>query len=335
MPTLNYTIQYKLPPGSYGVLLEYKQAGAISWIKPTSPDNPTMADSYPLTLATGTTYYVRLTSQGPNCSPQIKLLTVIVPENSLCCPEGYTLSPDSTYCYKEETVAPTIQQSNVCVALSQLETVYSRDGTKLYSPGYPTNLNSSATHTLLTSAYWIEASNQVIGPMNRDGVWIDSDCDGVKDALTPGATLQFSFALGVSAPKTVYIGISGDNTFRFDHNGVTVVNADGINDGAAGSFLHWHLVPVELVSGTNNFTFMATGDGSVNDAFAAVIYDNTSAELQAATQDTDLTILFRTSTYRGSTIDLATCPAGYQLDTSGGAGSYTCRRTLTSSPTSC
>jgi len=60
--------------------------------------------------------------------------------------------------------------------------------------------------------------------------------------------------------------------------------------------------------------------------------DNTAEQIQAATQDSDLTFLFRTSEYLGETIDIATCPDGWVLDTSGGSGSYVCRRILTVEP---
>jgi hypothetical protein len=42
-----------------------------------------------------------------------------------------------------------------------------------------------------------------------------------------------------------------------------------------------------------------------------------------------LNILFKTSTLRGSTYDIATCPATYTLDTTGGSGNYVCKKVLT------
>ncbi len=41
--------------------------------------------------------------------------------------------------------------------------------------------------------------------------------------------------------------------------------------------------------------------------------------------DTGLNVLFTTASLRGQHIDIATCPAGYSLDTSGGSGNYICR----------
>jgi hypothetical protein len=119
--------------------------------------------------------------------------------------------------------------------------------------------------------------------------------------------------------------MAGDNQFRLDVNGVTKV------DKTTGSenFNLYHLIPIVLGPGTNYLVFRAIGDGTTSDMFAAAIYDNTSAQLSAATSDTQLNIIFDTADLVGETLQIGTCPSGWFLDTSGGAGAYKCKRFVT------
>jgi len=80
MALVNYIVQYDIPPGSYGVLIEYKEADTIDvWTVPTSPANPTMSGTYPLELEEGLNYYVRVSSQGKDCTSQAVIVRVEVP----------------------------------------------------------------------------------------------------------------------------------------------------------------------------------------------------------------------------------------------------------------
>jgi hypothetical protein len=164
--------------------------------------------------------------------------------------------------------------------------------------------------------------------MNREGVWIDSDCDGNKNSIGVGeqTTVAAQFT-HLGAAKTMYLGVGGDNQFKVVVNGVIVADT-----GATVSNLQfkiWHIIPIDIVTGVNYINVIGTGDGSPDDSVAFVIYDNTPAEIIAATTDADLSIIAKTSTLRGDDFDVATCPATYSLDTSGGQGNYICRRTLT------
>ena len=75
-------------------------------------------------------------------------------------------------------------------------------------------------------------------------------------------------------------------------------------------------MPINVVTGANYINLIATGDGSVNDAMAMMVYDNTAAQIIAAGSEGALTIPFRSSSLRGTTYSVATCPVGYSLDTS-------------------
>lgn len=343
MATTLYTITFTPTAGSNGTLIEYKENSATSWIVPVAPPNPTTLNSYPLYLEVGKFYTIRVSGNGAKCAK--KYIYVFVPIGS-CCPGGYTLAPDESYCYSIATLSPTIIQSDICLAAAPLAGQYSSVGTALMDVGYDETLNGS--FTLLTSSYWKEAPASVTGPMNREAVWVDTNCDGTKDALTAGQILQITFPYTVSTARTVYIGVGGDNTFQVDVNGDTIVcvgtggtlgptqTCDPANSQTStANFNYWWLFPINLQAGTNYITFSAIGDGSTNDAFAAVIYNNTRAELIAATSNGDLDIIMQTSNYVSEHIDIAECTIDYFLDTSLGQGNYLCKKLTKIPPEEC
>lgn len=306
-----------------------------------------------------------------------------------CVGEGYVIDATQEECEKTESIPATVTNSGYCLAASTNE-AYSNFPARIYKVGFsnatlllPTGTSDSNIHgELSANPQWCNPTvNPSLGPMNREGVWIDNNCDGNKDALvitsgplvigatyviltyfagddftnlgafinaegeifvasgttpttwTNGSilgiketTVAFSYN-NIGIARTVYIGIGGDNQFKLVANGVVV--ADTGNNVNNVQFKIWHLIPVTLNVGINYFNAIALGDGSPDDSIAMVIYDNTIAQLEAATNDSSLTILFKTSTLRGTTYDVATCPATYNLDTSGGSGNYTCKKVLT------
>lgn len=334
-----YNILFVPRSGAKGTLIQYKKQGQIGWTTPQSPANPTMLSPYLLQLEENTTYYIAISSVGDNCVQQNEIHQVVTPKLTPCCPAGFTLVPDESFCYREETQAPEVETSGICLAPSPRSPEYSLLGAKLYDPGYSVRLHG--TFTLMTTPYWqgTPAGNISNSPMNKDAVWIDSNCDGTKDPLRNGAILQFTYLLDTPVAKTVYIGIGGDNTFRVDINNNSIVNCDGTfpagGGGETDNFTYWHLFPVQLRAGPNYINFQSVGDGSINDAFAAVIYDNSAVQLQNADSDERLNMLFRTRTFIGTTVDIATCPPDFTLDTSGGAGNYICRKFIETPTISC
>lgn len=298
-----------------------------------------------------------------DCPPPAPVITW-EPSGAYCqqysddgCPDGYNFNPDSGLCEKQETMEPDIISSGYCIAESNLSDEYGLLGMQIYENIGDFDSQLIGTPALITTPYWQGnppgAGETVNGgnppgsatpepgtpasPMNREGIWVDTDCDGIKNGLTAGQILQFSYLINVSVPTIVYVGCGGDNTFLVAVNGVTKVSVDAAHPANLGTstnnFTSWWVFPIELSGGDNIISFQAIGDGSVNDAFAATIMQNTYAEIIAANDDGDLNFLFRTSDYLGETIDIATCLPGWILDTSGGSGNYVCRRTLTTEPT--
>ena len=253
---------------------------------------------------------------------------------------GYVVSPDGLQCELNETTPPTITNSGYCLATSQ-NGAYSNYCSRIYTSSF-TNLtlqidpytilplgggsNAGIFQQLITSGQWAnDTASSTLGPLNREGVWIDSDCDGDKDPLGVGVQTTIAYSYNnVGAPKTIYVGIGADNQFQLVVNGNIIAT---FGTGGDYQFKVWHIIPINVITGPNLINVIATGDGSVNDAVGMVVYDNTAAEIAAAASDLDLNIPFASHSLRGTSFDVATCPSGYSLDTSGGQGNYICRRT--------
>jgi len=252
---------------------------------------------------------------------------------------GYVVSPGGDQCELIEEEAPTITNPGYCLATSQ-NSAYGNYCSRIYTNAFvdatlaidPFTIvplgggtNPGIFQQLTSVSQWANpGASSTLGPLNREGVWVDSDCNGTKDTLGVGveATLAYSYT-NVGATKTIYVGVGADNQFQLIVNG-TVIATFGL--GGDYQFRVWHIIPITVVPGANLINVVATGDGTVNDAVGMVVYDNTAAEIAAAASDLDLNIPFASHSLRGTTYDIATCDAGYALDTSGGPGNYVCRR---------
>jgi hypothetical protein len=127
---------------------------------------------------------------------------------------------------------------------------------------------------------------------------------------------------------TVYIGVGGDNQFTLSVNG-TVIGQTTVSN-ALPNFRFWHLIPATFRNGTNLVNLVGTGDGSTNDCVGMIVYNNTAAQLQGnVNSDNDLNILYSTQGLRGQQYNVATCPTGFSLDTSGGINNWICRQVTT------
>jgi hypothetical protein len=252
-----------------------------------------------------------------------------------CVGAGYVESPGGLQCELNEEEEPTVTNSGYCLATSQ-NGAYTNFGARIYTGAF-TNTDIQAAwpgagagihSTISTDPYWANpTSNSTIGPLNREGVWIDSDCNGTKDGLSAGVQTTIAYVYNnPGAPKTIYMGVAGDNQFSVVVNGTEVANSGP--SGPDIPFKVWHIIPIDMATGPNYINVIGTGDGSVNDAMGMIVYDETDPTVFAtADDDTDLNIVFASHTLRGTSFDVATCPTDYSLDTSGGAGNYICRKT--------
>lgn len=261
------------------------------------------------------------------------------PLNPFClvhntCASGYVLSSDGATCQRTETVPatpPTGSGGTAGIALKINDAQWNNGGARLYDPGYGADGNGSAT-SLLTPHFWVNGAapfdtatrNTVDGRMNVAGIW----GSGVPNYEFIG----FSRKITTTIAKTVYVGISADNQFKFTLNGALVVSSNNIL--GYPNFRYWNIYPVQLLKGINYIEVYAENfEGSAG--FAAEIYDNTQAQILAAATETDLNIIFSTKNIVGQYFDLGetfgySCPAGYSLANDGAA--YYCTRTVSQAP---
>lgn len=232
-------------------------------------------------------------------------------------------------CEHEYTQPATVTDTGQTLAASQ-NIVYTQYKTRIYKPGIYTETEignitpGSWAETELTTAHlWINTDGTTSdGPANRHGVFITGGVGaGVK------VTIPFAYN-NTGLSRTVYVGIFGDNEFEFKFNGTTIAITDGTSNDR--NFKIFHLFPCVLRTGTNYFNVVGTGSGGPSDSVGMLVLDNTVAEISAAATEGDLTILFKSDTLIGETINVASCPDGWVLDNTG--GSYVCRKTGISTP---
>ncbi|MBV7531757.1 hypothetical protein [Chitinophaga sp. sic0106] len=220
-------------------------------------------------------------------------------------------------CTEIITVSPIVQNN-----------VYGACGSYIYTPGFNTNLqNNCSKSKILNNPFWdghtsncgvapclgttqaptgkvnitaasisgdtvvptsqtekmtTLAATGIPGPMNRCG--IDGDIDG--DAWYSATVTRTLSHAGI-----FYIGAAADNQFRIlvDGTEIAYYTAD---DQAA--FMIWHIVPVTLSAGVHSLTVSFRNSGSSR-GFGVEMYDNTEAQLRAATSLSQLNIIFSTA----------------------------------------
>jgi len=337
-----YNITFTPPPGSYGVLIEYRENTSLStWITPTSPGNPTLSSPYPLALEEGKSWYIGVTSIGKTCTQGRKIIGPInVPVSSTCCPPTYTLSVDGTYCYKYNDVdatPPSAGENTVAKTAS----AYSTCGTYIYDAGWAIDGTGTSTQISLSNPFWKNGGtcadhNTTDGPLNRSGLW----------ATTTTSDQDIGFSVCITAPttKTYYVGIGCDNLGIINLDGTNILTQDpdalaiqyGV--GVNATFKVWHVYPVLITAGPHVIELIGH-NVAIFAAMGAEIYNNTKAQIQAATSYSGLNLVFSTKDYRGQPVQLASddtgysCPSGYALVAC--EDPYICRQLLTTSTTTC
>lgn len=128
------------------------------------------------------------------------------------------------------------------------------------------------------------AAAAIAGPFNACAVW---PCTAVNKKW-----IYLERTINVPATKTYHMGIAGDNAFRFSIDGWKVLQF-GDNNASEQAFKVWHIFPVEIGPGVHTLRFEGYNIDNVA-AFGVEFYDNTAAEVKAATNRSNLRIMFTT-----------------------------------------
>lgn len=254
------------------------------------------------------------------------------------CPAGYVLSPDGTYCYKVETVEAIPPPSfDTLVAKNNIS--YGTCGSYIYAGGFNSNGTGTSSQITPANTFWVNGGGACVdnttidGVLNRAGVWASS--------VLPNQDIGFGVCINIEESKTYYIGLGCDNYGTIKLDGVTIVQQDetAVNAqyGIIGScFRVWSIFPIELTAGIH-FIELFGHNVSGNAAIGAEIYDNTSAEIIAATSYGALNLIFSTKDYVGQDVQIGsggwTCPNSYSLATC--ESPIVCKRILTTDVVEC
>jgi hypothetical protein len=317
--------------------ISFRQESDSNWYTPSSPANPTKLNEYEILIDEGVYYQVRLTFEGPLCQKKSTYLTLFYPLQS-CCPSGYTISPDSTYCYKIEDIDATPPSGSVQTLVAAKFHSYSTCGSYIYNTGWNINGTGTSSRIDISNPFWVNGdgscadNNDTDGPLNRTGVWVSPALDNQD--------IGFGVCLNVPETKTYYVGIAADNYSVIKLDGNTILEQDPTalgtqySQGPAATFKVWHIYPIVLQAGPHILELSAHNVGLAA-GLGCEIYNATASELIAAESYTDLgaKLIFSSKDYIGEPVQFGTgdagytCPDGYLI--AGCEDPIKCRRILT------
>lgn len=270
---------------------------------------------------------------------------VVSGTSAICeCPEGSTLNEETGLC-ETVTFTPVTPSGDQRVACKANSTSWGDFGVQIYST-YNTNGTGSSSLHHVFDTYWSNvggAPNQT-GALNRVGLWACND-DGTPQSgemLPVSEYIGFIFPVDVTETTTYYIGIGADNTvrIRLDCQDILVMDPMALADqypsaGISAAFKYWHIYPIVIPAGHHVIELTGLNYGSVA-GFGAEIYDNTAAEIIAATNGSGLNTIFSTLDYVGLPLQVSstfsgTCADGSCLDINE-EGELVCSTTEVSEP---
>lgn len=250
------------------------------------------------------------------------------------CPAGYELAPDNSFCFIEEIVAATPPISGE-VTVEKNHVDYSACGSYIYAPGYNLNGTGPSVQISIANVFWANggtcaAGNTTDGPLNRSGLWSTTQSNN--------QTIGFSVCIDIPVSQTYFIGMGSDNLGIIKLDGVEIIHQDptalGVQYGvgAGATFKVWHIYPVVIAAGSHVLELIGFNVSGVA-AMGMEIYNNTEAEIIAATDYVDLDLVFSTKDYIGQPVVLGSdnigysCPSGFSLRAC--ASPFECVRLLT------
>src|ERR1044072_1924434 len=209
-------------PGSLSTKVEYREHGSPNWIVPTSPNNPTQTNCYPLSIETNVLYDVRLTTNGISCGPRSTTFQIFLPQGN-CCPAGYTLSDGETYCYQINTVAATPPPGGGENTIAKQNVNYGLFGSLIYSPGWSSDGTGTAIQINPSNSFWVNGAGYPsggggttsAGPCNRTGLWATTS--------TGNQDVGFSVCINALVAGTYYVGCFADTFIRIDVDGNNIL----------------------------------------------------------------------------------------------------------------
>lgn len=293
-----------------------------------SNDGVVLASPPPSTLIDPTQKYV-LKAVNELCGFEYLEALIVNP----FCPPDYNLSIDKSYCFKEEVTDAIAPTGPVDILVVRQFASYSSCGSYIYNPGYNINGTGTSVQIPLSNSFWrngavLCASNTTTeGPLNRTGLWAQTSLNNQD--------IGFGVCIDIAVGRTYYIGMGCDNFGIVKLDGNEIIHQDPAALGVQYSmdsqvtFKIWHIYPVNLVPGSHIIELIGHNDTGIA-AMGMEIYDNTPAQIAAATDYPQLNLIFSTKDYSGQPVQIGSqntgwsCPDGYSLQTC--SSPFMCRR---------
>lgn len=201
-------------------------------------------------------------------------------------------------------VATNFRNVDYGYAGARIDTAYAQNGTNV------------GGWTTLSAAFWGNPTYSTLyGRLNNTAVWAGDGTTTYPTSLG-GQILGFNYTFYSNTPTTLYIGIGGAGILY-----IMVDNQIILADTTGLSTL-WRIFPVPVQAGTRIITIGMNGNGTGAQpyAFGAEIYNNTSAQIIAATSLVQLNTIFSTANQFGQPFHIGqtlgwSCGVGYCLDT--------------------
>ncbi len=190
---------------------------------------------------------------------------------------------------------------------------FSDGGTLIYAPGVTPKMLGTFTQINPAVPFWKNiAANITDGPYNRTRIFTLS---------SPGSMQSLFFNINSATAKTVHLGFAFTAAaptldLQAFVNGAAILNIEGFGDTGPWAaqvnaqlatsysvsnirYRCWFVIPFNLVAGQNSIQFVMKTGGSTSYDIGFEVYDNSAAEIAAATGYGDLTLLFSSNDYLG------------------------------------
>lgn len=232
------------------------------------------------------------------------------------CTPAVTCPPDGTWTanldgdYYKVTTTPSTAIPTGYLIVSKPNKYYAIDGTRLYN-------SDLTTYTTLTTSLW-KANTATDGPMNRCAVWTNQEDSSFPVNQKPlNMWIGFSKCLtGLTPGKQYYVGLEADNAFQLIVDGKVIFQQLGSDT----HFRTWKVFPI-IAKKSSMLIAMQAINTEYAAGFGAEIYDNTAAQIAAASNVSNLNIIFTSSSKVGGKFDIGglqngvqygyACPSGY------------------------
>ena len=192
-------------------------------------------------------------------------------------------------------------------------------GSLIYNPGYTPGLIGGLTRINPANSFWINAGmTDVDGPFNRNSCSVTFQSHMPIPYVPVDEQVGWFAQVNAPATGTYYIGFSALTAATIFINGVQIVKLFDAAITASNANIQsitglvspqptsldpfWYIIPVTLQAGVNLIQFLAAHNTGINYSAAMEIYNNTAAEIAAATDYSTLDVLFQSSSVRGSTL---------------------------------